>query len=81
LNRLLVLTELFLPTKGVPRLAAEVYKRLGGKEIHIVTAVCVVLLRSMLSTPTHPPPEPQARTWLRPESLACTRVYSSDRCG
>ena len=39
MNRLLVLTELFLPTKGGTAVwAAEVYKRLGGKEIHIVTA-------------------------------------------
>lgn len=37
--RLLVLTELFLPTKGGTAVwAAEVYKRLGGKEIHILTA-------------------------------------------
>lgn len=37
--RLLVLSELFLPTKGGTAVwAAEVYKRLGGKEIHIVTA-------------------------------------------
>lgn len=37
--RLLVLTELFLPTMGGTAVwAAEVYKRLGGKEIHIVTA-------------------------------------------
>jgi phosphatidylinositol alpha-1,6-mannosyltransferase len=37
--RLLVLTELFLPTKGGTAVwAAEVYKRLGGKGIHIVTA-------------------------------------------
>ena len=39
MNRLLVLTELFLPTKGGTAVwAAEVYKRLGGKEIHIITA-------------------------------------------
>ncbi|MFN3543474.1 MAG: glycosyltransferase family 4 protein [Thiobacillus sp.] len=39
MNRLLVLTELFLPTKGGTAVwAAEVYKRLGGKAIHIVTA-------------------------------------------
>lgn len=39
MNRLLVLTELFLPTKGGTAVwAGEVYKRLGGKEIHIVTA-------------------------------------------
>lgn len=39
MNRLLVLTELFLPTKGGTAVwAAEVYKRLGGSEIHIVTA-------------------------------------------
>lgn len=37
--RLLVLTELFLPTKGGTAVwFAEVYRRLGGKEIHIVTA-------------------------------------------
>jgi len=37
--RLLVLTELFMPTKGGTAVwAAEVYRRLGGKEIHIVTA-------------------------------------------
>ena len=39
MSRFLVLTELFLPTKGGTAVwAAEVYKRLGGKEIHIVTA-------------------------------------------
>ena len=39
MNRLLVLTELFLPTKGGTAVwAGEVYRRLGGKEIHIVTA-------------------------------------------
>lgn len=39
MNRLLVITELFLPTKGGTAVwAAEVYKRLGGKEIHIITA-------------------------------------------
>jgi phosphatidylinositol alpha-1,6-mannosyltransferase len=37
--RILVLSELFLPTKGGTAVwAAEVYKRLGGKGIHIVTA-------------------------------------------
>lgn len=37
--RLLVLTELFLPTKGGTAVwFAEVYRRLGGKDIHIVTA-------------------------------------------
>lgn len=34
-----VLTELFLPTKGGTAVwFAEVYRRLGGKEVHIVTA-------------------------------------------
>lgn len=37
--KLLVLTELFLPTRGGTAVwAAEVYRRLGGREIHIVTA-------------------------------------------
>src|SRR3569833_738072 len=36
---LLVITELFLPTKGGTAVwAAEVYGRLGGKEIHVVSA-------------------------------------------
>ena len=39
MSRYLVLSELFLPTRGGTAVwAAEVYKRLGGKEIHIVTA-------------------------------------------
>ncbi len=39
MKRILVITELFLPTKGGTAVwAAEVYRRLGGKEIHIVTA-------------------------------------------
>lgn len=38
-KRYLVLTELFLPTKGGSAVwFDEVYRRLGGKEIHIVTA-------------------------------------------
>ncbi len=38
-KRYLVLTELFLPTKGGTAVwFDEVYRRLGGKEIHIVTA-------------------------------------------
>ena len=38
-QRILVITELFLPTKGGTAVwFDEVYRRLGGKEIHIVTA-------------------------------------------
>ena len=38
-DRYLVITELFLPTKGgTATWFDEVYRRLGGKEIHIVTA-------------------------------------------
>jgi phosphatidylinositol alpha-1,6-mannosyltransferase len=71
-NRLLVLTELFLPTKGGTAVwAAEVYKRLGGKDIHIVTAAVpgaaevdavhpnIVHRLNLKRVP-----------WLRPESLA-----------
>lgn len=37
--RLLVITELFLPTKGGTAVwFDEVYRRLGGREVHIVTA-------------------------------------------
>lgn len=71
MNRLLVLTELFLPTKGGTAVwATEVYKRLGGKEIHIVTAdvpgaaeVDAVLPNSIHRLDLKRVP------WLRPESL------------
>jgi phosphatidylinositol alpha-1,6-mannosyltransferase len=69
--RLLVVTELFLPTKGGTAVwFAEVYRRLGGKDIHIVTADvpgAAALDRS------HPNSVHrltlQRHRWLRPESL------------
>ena len=69
--RLLVLTELFLPTKGGTAVwAAEVYRRLGGKELHIVTAD-VPGAREIDSV--HPNTIHRLRLerveWLRPESL------------
>jgi phosphatidylinositol alpha-1,6-mannosyltransferase len=72
MNRLLVLTELFLPTKGGTAVwAAEVYKRLGGKEIHIVAAD--VSGASEVDA-THPNTIHRLNlkrvAWLRPESLA-----------
>jgi phosphatidylinositol alpha-1,6-mannosyltransferase len=70
--RILVLTELFLPTKGGTAVwAAEVYKRLGGKEIHIVTAE--VPGASEIDN-AHPNTihriDFRRVAWLRPESLA-----------
>ncbi len=70
--RLLVLTELFLPTKGGTAVwAAEVYKRLGGKEIHIVTAD---VPGAAEFDATHPNTIHRLNlkrvAWLRPESLA-----------
>jgi len=72
MNRLLVLTELFLPTKGGTAVwAAEVYKRLGGKEIHIVTAD---VPGAAEVDATHPNTIHRLNLkrvpWLRPESLA-----------
>jgi phosphatidylinositol alpha-1,6-mannosyltransferase len=69
---LLVLTELFLPTKGGTAVwAAEVYKRLGGKEIHIVTADVPGAAEFDI---THPNTIHRLNLkrvpWLRPESLA-----------
>lgn len=69
--RLLVLTELFLPTRGGTAVwAAEVYKRLGGKEIHIVTAD--VPGAAEIDT-VHPNTihrlDLRRLPWLRPESL------------
>jgi len=72
MNRLLVLTELFLPTKGGTAVwAAEVYKRLGGKEIHIVTAD---VPGAAEVDAVHPNTIHRLNlkrvSWLRPESLA-----------
>ena len=72
MNRLLVLTELFLPTKGGTAVwAAEVYKRLGGKEIHIVTAdVPGAAAVDAVHPNTIHRLELKRVPWLRPESLA-----------
>jgi len=68
---LLVITELFLPTKGGTAVwFDEVYRRLGGKEIHVVTA-------DVPGAQEHDAGHPnsihrvslQRRWWLRPESL------------
>ena len=69
--RILVLTELFLPTKGGTAVwAAEVYRRLGGKEIHIVTAE---VPHSEEVDATHPNTIHRLNLkrvpWLKPESL------------
>lgn len=70
--KFLVLTELFLPTKGGTAVwAAEVYKRLGGKEIHIVTAS---VPGAAEVDAVHPNTihrlDLKRVPWLRPESLA-----------
>ncbi len=72
MNRLLVLTELFLPTKGGTAVwAAEVYKRLGGKEIHIVTADVPGAAEVDAAHPNTIHRLNLRRVpWLRPESLA-----------
>ena len=72
MNRLLVIAELFLPTKGGTAVwAAEVYKRLGGKEIHIVTAA---VPGAAEVDAVHPNTihrlDLRRLPWLRPESLA-----------
>ncbi|MHB1213715.1 MAG: glycosyltransferase family 4 protein [Thiobacillus sp.] len=72
MNRLLVLTELFLPTRGGTAVwAAEVYKRLGGKEIHIVTADVPGAAEVDAAHPnTIHRLNLKRIPWLRPESLA-----------
>lgn len=72
MNRLLVLTELFLPTKGGTAIwAAEVYRRLGGKEIHIVTADVPGAAAVDAAHPNTIHRLSLRRVaWLRPESLA-----------
>ncbi len=71
-NGLLVITELFLPTKGGTAVwFDEVYRRLGGREIHIVTAE---VPGSREHDRDHPNTVHRLRLqrhwWLRPESLA-----------
>lgn len=70
-NRYLVLTELFLPTKGGTAVwFDEVYRRLGGKDIHIITA-------DVPGATEHDADHPNTVhrlnlrrvPWLRPESL------------
>jgi len=71
-QRLLVITELFMPTKGGTAVwFDEVYRRLGGKEIHVVTA-------AVPGAEAHDADHPNTvhrlnlkrSPWLRPESLA-----------
>lgn len=71
-NRYLVITELFLPTKGGTAVwFDEVYRRLGGKDIHIVTAEVPGAQDYDLSHPnTVHRLQLRRHWWLRPESLA-----------
>lgn len=71
-NGLLVITELFLPTKGGTAVwFDEVYRRLGGKEIHIVTSEVPGAAEHDCD---HPNTVHRLRLeryrWLKPESLA-----------
>ncbi|MDP2025299.1 glycosyltransferase family 4 protein [Sulfuriferula sp.] len=69
--RYLVLTELFLPTKGGTAVwFAEVYRRLSGKETHIVTADVPGAAEVDVSHPNSVHRINMRRVaWLRPESL------------
>lgn len=69
--RYLVLTELFLPTKGGTAVwFAEVYRRLSGKETHIVTADVHGAAEVDASHPNSVHRINMRRVaWLRPESL------------
>lgn len=71
-SRYLVLTELFMPTKGGTAVwFDEVYRRLGGKEIHIVTAQVPGAAEHDATQPNTVHRLNLRRVpWLRPESLA-----------
>lgn len=71
-SRYLVITELFLPTKGGTAIwFDEVYRRLGGKEIHIVTADVAGAAEHDVGHPNTVHRVAMNRhRWLRPESLA-----------
>lgn len=88
-QRLLVVTELFLPTKGGTAVwFDEVYRRLGGKELHIVTAEVPGGAEHDME---HPNSVHRVRLrrywWLRPESLGiylrllgkCIRLAAKNR--
>ncbi|MFN0316542.1 MAG: glycosyltransferase family 4 protein [Burkholderiales bacterium] len=71
-KRLLVITELYLPTKGGTAVwFDEVYRRLGGRELHVVT-------RLVPGSAEHDKDHPntihrlklERNSWLKPESLA-----------
>lgn len=71
-QKLLVITELFLPTKGGSAVwFDEVYRRIGGKDIHIVTS-------DVNGAEEHDATHPNSihrisfirHWWLKPESLA-----------
>lgn len=67
----LVLSELFLPTKGGTAIwFGEVYRRMGGKEIHIVTADVpgAAAIDASHENTVHRL-KLRRVTWLRPESL------------
>lgn len=70
-QHILVLTELFLPTKGGTAVwAAEVYRRLGGRGIHIVTADVPGATDYDATCPNTVHRLALGRVaWLRPESL------------
>ncbi len=71
-SRLLIITELFLPTKGGTAVwFDEVYRRIGGKEIHIVTAdVPGAEEHDAKHTNSVHRVSLRRHWWLRPESLA-----------
>lgn len=70
-RRYLVITELFLPTKGGTAVwFDEVYRRLGGKETHIVTAAVPGAAAHDAAHPNTVHRLDLRRVpWLRPESL------------
>jgi phosphatidylinositol alpha-1,6-mannosyltransferase len=70
-SNLLLITELFLPTKGGTAVwSAEVYRRLGGKSIHIVTADVPGAAEVDASHPNSIHRLDLKRVaWLKPESL------------
>ncbi len=71
-KNILVITELFLPTKGGTAVwFDEVYRRLGGKDIHIITADVAGAIEYDKSHPNAIHRLNLKRVpWLKPESLA-----------
>ncbi len=78
MNSPLALAEFSLPAEGRTGVwAAEVYKRVGGKEIHIVSVDVPGELEGAVHVNTIHRPSLKCVSWLRPESFGNCRIRAA----